>query len=182
MSSLSVAEVCDKLKSAKTKNERVEILKENDSQALRGILRMNYDSALTLALPEGTPPYKKLEKPVGFGDTTLKASARGWYVFVKDASPSLKQSKRESLFINLLESLDSKEAGILIEAKNRTLDLGLTKKVIDEVFPGLIKSEGKSHGKKEQSAKAGANTAKASARTASADSSDGEATRTDSDV
>lgn len=178
MSSLSIAEICDKLQSARTKNERVEILKKNDCPALRGILRMNYDASLTLALPEGEPPYTKSVKPVGFGDTTLKASARGWYVFTKDASPNLKQSKRESLFINLLESLDAKEASILVRAKDRSLDLGLTKKVIDEVYPGLIRTEGKTNGKKEQSAKA----TKASPSAASATESDGETSRADSDV
>lgn len=174
MSSLTIAEVCDLLKSAKTKNDRIEILKNNDCPALRGILRMNYDASLVLALPEGAPPFKPLNVPVGFGNTTLKASSRGWYVFIKEASPTLKQTKRETLFINLLESLDSKEASILINAKDRKLDLGLTKKVIDEIFPGLIKSEGKLDGKKDKSTK--------NTRTASSDTGDGEATRADTDV
>lgn len=177
MASLSIAEVCDKLKSAKTKTERTEILKKNDCPALRGLLRMNYDASLVLALPEGSPPYKPLEVPAGFGNTTLKASARGWYVFVKETSPNLRQSKRESIFISLLESLDQQEAKILIDAKDKVLDLGLTKKVIDEVFPGLIRAEGITNGKKEQSAKA------SSRRTTSrTDKSDGEAARADSDV
>lgn len=153
MSALSVAQVCKKLQEAKTKSERVDILKHNDSAALRGILRMNYDSSLVLALPEGTPPYNSSHRPEGLGDTTLKSSVRGWYVFVKDAAPNIRQSKRESLFIALLESLDSKEAEIILKAKDRKLELGLTKKVIDEVFPGLIKSEGKNHGKKDQPTK-----------------------------
>lgn len=174
MSSLTIAEVCDKLKSAKTKNDRIDLLRENDCAALRGLLRMNYDASLVLSLPEGAPPYKVLNVPAGFGNTTLKASAKGWYVFIKDASPNLKQSKREALFIDLLESLDSKEAAILVDAKDRKLDLGLTKKVIDEVFPGLIKSEGKIDGKKDKSAK--------NTRTASANKSDGETARADSDV
>lgn len=86
MSTLSIAEICDKLQSAKTKTERLEILKNNDSSALRGILRMNYDVSLVLALPEGSPPYKQMQVPVGFGNTSLKASARGWYVFMKDGA------------------------------------------------------------------------------------------------
>jgi hypothetical protein len=174
MSGLTIAEVCESLKSAKTKNDRVEILKNNDTQALRGLLRLNYDASLIVALPEGAPPFKPLNVPVGFGNTTLKASARGWYVFVQGAAPNLKQAKREALFIDLLESLDSKEAEILIGAKDRKLDLGLTKKVIDEVFPGLIKSEGKIDGKKDKSTK--------NTRTAIANTGDGEATRADSDV
>lgn len=163
MSSLSVAEIVGLLKSAKTKTERTQILKTHDCLALRGILRMNYDAALTLALPEGKPPYKSLEVPQGFGETTLKVSAKGWYIFMKESAPNLRQSKRESMFISLLEALDPVEAEILIAAKDRKLDLGLTKKAIDEVFPGLIKSEGKTNGKKEQSAKATANVSSSAA-------------------
>lgn len=163
MASLSVGEVVDKLKAAKTKNDRVKILRENDCAALRGILRMNFDESLVLSLPEGTPPHKKLDVPNGFGQTTLKASASGWYVFVKELSPNLKQSKRESIFIQLLESLDQREAEILIQAKDRKLDLGITKKGIAEVFPELIKAEGSKNGSKKESTK----------NTTSAASSDG---------
>lgn len=157
MSNLSVAEVVDRLKSAKSKTERVQILKENDSNALRGILRMNFDKTLTLDLPKGEPPFKKLEVPPGFGKTTLKASSTGWYVFVKELSPDLRQSKRESIFISLLESLEPKEASILVQAKDRKLDLGLTQKVIDEAFPGLIKSDGTNNVNKKESNKTSTN-------------------------
>ena len=153
MSSLSVAEVVKKLKSAKTKTERVQILKDNDCAAIRGLLRMNFDESLVLALPKGEPPYKKATFPDGFGKTSLKSSATGWYVFIKELSPTLKQSKREAIFIQLLESLDKTEADILIQAKERKLDLGLTKKAINEVFPGLIKSEGIKDGSKKESTK-----------------------------
>jgi hypothetical protein len=148
MSSLTIAEIVGKLKSAKTKTERIKILKDNDCAAIRGLIRMNFDESLKLALPDGIPPFKKATVPQGFGNTTLKASATGWYVFVKELSPNMKQSKREALFIQLLESLDAKESEILLQAKERTLDLGLTKKVILEVFPGLIQSEGNNNGSK----------------------------------
>jgi hypothetical protein len=150
---LSIGEVVGKLKSAKTKTERLQILKDNDCSALRGILRMNFDRSLILALPEGEPPFKKAVVPDGLAQTTLKASAKGWYVFIKDLAPNLKQSKREAMFIQLLESLDKTEADILLKAKDRKLDLGLTKKAIDEVFPGLIKSEGIKDGNKKESTK-----------------------------
>lgn len=151
MSSLTVAEIVGKLKSAKTKTERIKILKDNDCAAIRGLIRMNFDESLKLALPEGRPPFKQATVPEGFGNTTLKASASGWYVFIKELSPNMKQSKREALFIQLLESLDRKESEILLQAKERTLDLGLTKKVILEVFPGLIQSEGSNNGNKKGS-------------------------------
>ena len=151
MASLSVGEVVEKLNAARTKNERIQILRENDSAALRGILRMNFDESLVLALPKGAPPFNRANVPNGFGNTTLKASATGWYVFVRELSPNLSQSKRESIFIQLLESLDSREADILIQAKDRSLDVGVTKKLIGEVFPGLIRAEITKHGNKKES-------------------------------
>jgi Family of unknown function (DUF6433) len=151
--SLTIAEIVGKLKRAKTKNERVQILKDNDCAALRGIIRMNFDESLALSLPKGRPPFKSTTVPDGFAKTTLKASAKGWYVFVKELSPNVKQSNREAMFIQLLESLDKSEAEILLSAKDGELDLGLTKKAINEVFPGLIKSEGSKDGGKKESAK-----------------------------
>lgn len=154
MASLSVSEIVKLLQNAGSKSDRVEILKTNDCSALRGILRMNYDAELKMDLPEGEPPYKKNSRPDGFGETTLKASSRGWYVFSKQCAPNLKQSRREAIFISLLESLSEQEAQIFLQAKDRKLDLGLTKKVIDEAFPGLIKSEIVTHATKEKPKKA----------------------------
>lgn len=135
----SIAEVFDELKKARFNGDRIFILRKNDSLALRGLIKMNYDKSLKLSLPEGVPPYKKKVVPVGFGDTTLLTSAKSWYVFSRESSPNLPQSKREFLFISLLESLDPKEAEILLQAKDRKLQLNLTAKVIGEVFPGLVK-------------------------------------------
>lgn len=139
----TVGEAFELLKKAKSKTERLKILKENDSLALRSILRLNYDPNLKFELPEGTPPYTPNPKPVGFGDTTLKTAIDGFYVFVKASCPGLRQHKREMMFINLLETLDSQEAKLLIDAKDKKLKLGLTTKTINEVFPGLLPEEPK---------------------------------------
>lgn len=134
----TISEVFDQINAARFNGDRVFILKKNDSMALRGLLRMQYDSSLVIDLPPGVPPYTKKNVPVGFGDSTLLTSARTWYVFSKSSSPNLPQSKREFLFITLLEALDPKEAEILLLAKDRKLKLNLTTKVINEAFPGLI--------------------------------------------
>jgi len=135
----SIPEVFEELSKAKYNGDRVFVLRKHDSMALRGLLRMNYDKSLNLTLPEGEPPYKKKNAPVGFGDATLLTSAKSWYVFCKESSPNLSQTKREFMFISLLESLDYKEAEILVLAKDRKLNLNLTTKVINEAFPDLIK-------------------------------------------
>lgn len=135
----TIAEVFKKINEARFNGDRVFILRKHDSSALRGILKMNYDRSLVLSLPPGVPPYKKKKVPVGFGDTTLLTSAKTWYVFSNELSPTLTQSKREFLFISLLEALDPEEAEILLQAKDRKLNLNLTAKVINEAFPNLIK-------------------------------------------
>lgn len=136
---LTIAEVFKKINEVRFNGDRVFILRQNDSMALRGLLKMNYDQSLVLDLPPGAPPYKKKKVPVGFGDTTLLTSAKTWYVFSRKLSPNLPQAKREFLFITLLESLDPQESEILLQAKDRALKLNLTAKVINEAFPDLIK-------------------------------------------
>lgn len=141
----TIGEVVALLQGAKTKPERAALLKEHNSLALRSILRLNFDPTLKFELPEGFPPtYRGNSKPNGFGDTTLKAAVKGFYVFVKTASPNLRQVKRENLFLQLLEGLDRQEAQVLVEAKDKKLEIGLTKKLIDEVFPGLLPEDIKS--------------------------------------
>lgn len=137
---LTIAEVFKKINEARFNGDRVFILRQNDSMALKGLLKMNYDQSLVLDLPPGAPPHKKKKVPNGFGDTTLLTSAKTWYVFSRKLSPNLPQTKREFLFITLLESLDPQEAEILLQAKDRKLKLNLTAKVINEAFPDLIKN------------------------------------------
>lgn len=135
----TIGEVFELLKASKTKTERFTILKENDSLALRTILRLNFDPNIKFEIPEGFPPsYKPNPKPKGFGGANLKGSIKGFYMFVKASSPGLRQSKREVLFLQLLEQLDSTEANVLVAAKDKNLDVGVTRKLVDEVFPGLL--------------------------------------------
>ena len=47
--------------------------------------------------------------------------------------------KRESLFLNLLETLHIEEAELLIAAKDKKLkSKGITKKLVRDAFPNLI--------------------------------------------
>jgi hypothetical protein len=140
-----IGEIIAMLKSAKTKNERAKILKDNDSLPLQTILRLNFDSKINFDLPKGFPPgYKASAKPDGFSNVTLKVAIKGFYMFVKTSSPTLRQPKRETLFLQLLEQLDNQEAKVLVNAKDKKLDAGLTRKLVDEVFPGLLSTEVKS--------------------------------------
>ncbi len=139
---LGVGEVILKLRGASTKSERAAILKNNDSAALRAILRLNFDSSIKFNLPSGVPKdYRRSNRPDGFGDITLKSIYKKFYIFVKESTPLLKQHKREEYFLQLLSQLDNTEAQVLIDAKDKKLDCGLTKKLVKEIFPDLLPHE-----------------------------------------
>ena len=52
-----LSEVLQKVHNAKTKAQKINILKENDSPALRSICKWSFDPAIESMLPEGDPPY-----------------------------------------------------------------------------------------------------------------------------
>lgn len=144
---LTIGEILTQIKGAKNKAERIALLKKHESWPLKHFLRLAFDPNIKLDLPEGRLPFTPNPKPVGFGDTTLKTvfgPKSGFYIFIAKNAPGLRQAKRELNFILLLEQLDSQEAEFLLAAKDKKLDVGLTRKVIDEVFPDLLSSEVKS--------------------------------------
>ena len=58
-----------------------------------------------------------------------------------NGNSNIMQAKREKLFVDLLESLNHEEAKVLLLAKERNLYdeyKGLTLKVVQDAFPGLI--------------------------------------------
>ena len=72
----------------------------------------------------------------------LYSEARKFYLFVKDGHPGLTNLKRESLFITMLESVDPKDAELLIGMKDKKLPYkGINVAIVTEAFPGLINEQ-----------------------------------------
>lgn len=135
---LLISEVLQKAHNAKTKAEKINILQEHDSQALRSIFIINFDESVECLLPEGEPPFKKNEAPEGTEHTKLEHESRLLFHFFKGGSniPSL---KRETMFIQMLEGLHPSEADVLIKAKDKTLHkkYKITFACVQEAFPTI---------------------------------------------
>ena len=89
------------------------------------------------ALPEGTPPYKENDAPAGTEHTTLFTEARRLWHFVEGADTILSKTKKEMMFIQLLEGLHKDDAALLIAVKDIALNKkykGLTDAVVKEAF------------------------------------------------
>tara|TARA_B100000902_G_scaffold143707_1_gene141163 strand:+ start:643 stop:1110 length:468 start_codon:yes stop_codon:yes gene_type:complete len=139
-SRLLISEVLRKVSNAKTKAEKIKLLQQNNSQALRSLLIWNFDESVISMVPEGDVPYTPNDAPVGTDHTRLESEYRGFYRFVKGGQDTLKSLKRESMFVQLLEGLAAEEAELLCLIKDGNLNSKykrITKAVITEAFPSI---------------------------------------------
>tara|TARA_B100001094_G_C17799406_1_gene608318 strand:+ start:35 stop:466 length:432 start_codon:yes stop_codon:yes gene_type:complete len=135
---LLISEVLQKVHSAKTKAQKVKILQDNNTNALRSVLIANFDETVQSLLPEGDVPFEKNDAPVGTEHTVLEQEYRKLYLFFKGGS-SIKQSQRENLFIQMLEGLSVEEAELLILVKDKALNkkYRVTRACVENAFPSI---------------------------------------------
>ena len=147
-----LSEVLQRVSNAKTKAKKVEILHEYNSPALRKILLCNFSKSISFCFPEGKTPYRPLDRPKGVHHQILFTEHRMLEKFIKktingvtyfgcsnQTRPSLQQLKKESLWIQILESLHAEEAGLLdlVKDKKLTSRYKITKQNVIEAFPEL---------------------------------------------
>ena len=140
VNALLVSEVLKKVSNAKTKKEKIDLLKTYNTQALRSILIWNYDEEVKSMLPEGDVPYNPNEAPAGTEHTRLAKEYKGLFRFVKGGQDNLPVLKRESMFVQLLEGLHESEAEVICLVKDKKLQkkYRITKSVVQEAFPQIV--------------------------------------------
>ena len=132
-----LSEVLKKVNNAKTKDKKVAILKEHDTEPLRMILKGSFDPKIEWNIPEGIVPYKANESEEGTEHTVLAKEARTLFNYVKGGNDPLPQFRREDMFIQLLEGLHHTEAELVINVKDKRLHQvykGLSAAVVKEAF------------------------------------------------
>jgi len=136
-----IHEILKEFESQTTRSTRKEVLlKYKDVPALLDVLRGTFDESLRFTLPEGTPPYTP-NKEESVPSSLLKKN-RDFGYFVKGGpGDRLPNYKVESMFIKLLESIHAEDAKIVLSmvAKKSPVK-NLTKKLVQEAFPNLIKT------------------------------------------
>lgn len=139
MRRLDIFEVFEKVNDAKGKNAKVDALRTHDCTALRDVCRGFFDDAIQWNLPAGTPPYTPC-LPESVPSTLLKRNIHFQYFVKGGVGDGMPAVKRESIFIQVLESIHPEDALILIDMINKKKPKvnGFTKNLVKEAFPGLI--------------------------------------------
>jgi len=134
-----VSEILDAVHKAKTKQKKIEVLREYDSKALRYCLIWNYDESLKSAVPEGDVPYEPNPSPTVESQSKLASEYKTLYNFIEGGNYELTNTRREVLFIQLLEALNPGEAEVLCLAKDKKLGrkYRCSFPVVQEAYPDI---------------------------------------------
>ena len=130
-------EIATKINNAKDKPRKLKVLKEHDSVALRQVLKGAFDPNIEWLLPPGDVPYTANDAPIGTEHTLLQQEAKRLYLFIKGGDNSLSNTKRETLFIQMLEGLSAEEAEFLITVVNKKVNnkyKGFTANLVKDAF------------------------------------------------
>ena len=132
-----LSEILKKVHNAKTKPEKIAILKEHDCEQLRMIVKSSFDPAIEWVIPEGEVPFTRNEAVAGTEHTVLRRESRKLFHFIKGGNDALPLFKKENMFIQMLEGLHHSEAELICAAKDKSLHKvfkGLSDNVVKEAF------------------------------------------------
>lgn len=134
-----LSEVLQKVSNAKTKKEKIILLQKFKTPALQSILIWNFDDSVVSMLPEGEVPFTANDSPKGTEHTILLHEYKKLYNFVKGGNDGLQRSRREMIFIQLLEGLHVDEANVLCLAKDKKIGkrYKITKACVSEAYPEI---------------------------------------------
>ena len=130
-------EVLKKVHNAKTKEKKIQILQENNSEALRMIIKGSFDPNIEWEIPYGDVPYTPNDAPEGTEHTLLFQESKKLYHFIKGADGKTPRWKKEQMFVQMLEGLSKGEAELVVAAKDKKLHQvykGLSAAVVKEAF------------------------------------------------
>ena len=130
-------EIATKVNNAKDKPRKLKVLQEHDSVALRQILKGAFDPNIEWLLPDGDVPYTENDAPIGTEHTLLHQEAKRLYLFTAGGDNTLTNTKRETLFIQMLEGLCAEEAAFLVSVVNKRVNneyKGFTANLVKDAF------------------------------------------------
>lgn len=132
-------EILDLVHKQESEEDKIKVLKTYENDALKTLLIWNFDESIISLLPRGEVPYQPNESPLGVDHSSLRRDYKNLYNFVKGGNDSLSKIRRETIFIQILESLHPDEAEVLILVKDKRLSdkYDITLDVVQKSYPDI---------------------------------------------
>ena len=161
-----IFEILDLASKQRSNAKKIEVLKTYEHDSLKTILIWNFDETVISLLPEGDVPYGDLKDQnvysgnlsdnlireanggeaatmqdlEGRGRTSLRREYQNLYHFVKGGNHNLSTTRREMMFINMLQGLHSKESEVLCLVKDKKLQTKykVSLENVKEAYPDIV--------------------------------------------
>jgi hypothetical protein len=134
-------EVFDEFEEAKNKEQKLAVIEKNLSKTLVEVLTYTFHPDYQWLITEMPDSYKIPDTFPGISRCQLSTEIRKLYLFQK-GNPSAEQltsEKRIQLLLQLLESIEPREAEVVIGMLSKDLGVkGLNYKFVKEAFPNLL--------------------------------------------
>ena len=132
-----VFEILEEVGKQRNRVDKVRILKENESWALKDIIKGSMDDKIQWNLPTGQPPYTP--SPAHHHPANLFRENTKFEYFVKGGQgDKMPKYKREQIFIGILEGIHPEDAKLVLSMINKEKLKGITLPVVEEAFPNLL--------------------------------------------
>jgi hypothetical protein len=137
----NIYEVFDEFEAAKTKKDRLNVIEKNLSKTLVDVLQYTFHPHFQWIVKEMPENYKTPDTKPGLSRCQLSTEIRKLYLFQKghETAENLTPRKRNELLIQLLESIEPREAEVIIGIFKKDQGVeGLNYEFVKEAFPQLL--------------------------------------------
>lgn len=137
----NVYEILEEVEKASSKSDKINVLRQNSTYALKSVLKCAFDPRVEFTFTE-IPEYKPDDAPPGLGYSTIHQELSRMYLFEKNnpkVPPTLSEQRKKEILIQILESLEEKEAKVLANMLMKKVDAkGVNYKLVKEAFPDIL--------------------------------------------
>ena len=141
-----IHEILDSISKQTDKNQKINIIRQNNTPALREIFKYAFTPQLKF-FTDGVPNYKKDNPPEGMSFNSLYNEYRRFYILT---DPIIEQQicgktttpkRKNEILIQILENIHPNEADVLASMVRGDFakKYNITKKLIEEALPNLFK-------------------------------------------
>jgi len=134
-----VHEIFSAISTERTKSKKIEIFQQYNENFIKSLLIWNFDASIISVLPEGEVPIQAKEDAEKNPSSNIRKEWNKFYNFVKGGNDGMNKLRKETMFINMLESFHPGEAEVLCLVKDKKLQtkFNITKELVSEAYPDI---------------------------------------------